>query len=197
MREAKVERKTNETEISVELNIDGFGNYCIGSPVGFFSHMLETFAKTGLFDIEMKINGDLEVDQHHTIEDSGIALGTAFRKALGELKGINRAGFFAYPMDEALAVVAVDIGGRPYVQFDAGFSRRFCGLFDTDVLEDFFWGFARGLGANIVVKMPFGRSDHHKIEAIFKAFGKAMQTATKINNGVGGKIPSTKGIIEG
>lgn len=192
MRETEVERKTSETEISVKLNINGSGNYCIGSPVGFFSHMLETFAKTGLFDLEMKINGDLKVDQHHTIEDSGIVLGTAFRNALGEMKGINRAGFFAYPMDEALAMVAVDIGGRPFVQFEAKFSRRFCGRFDTDVLEDFFWGFARGLGANIVVRMPFGRSDHHKIEAIFKAFGKAMKTATKINSGLGRKSSKNK-----
>lgn len=195
MRMATIVRKTKETQIRLKLKLDGCGDYNIQTPIGFFTHMLATFAKTGLFDIKMKAIGDIKVDQHHTVEDCGIVLGNAFKQALGEKRGINRAGFFVYPMDEALAVVAVDIGGRPYLQFDAKFSRRFCGEFDTDLLEDFFSGFARGLGANIVVRMPFGRNDHHKIEAIFKAFGKSMKIAISINEKTKGKIPSTKGEI--
>ena len=196
MRKTKIGRKTKETEISVRLDIDGKSVYKIKTPIAFFTHMLECFARQGIFDLVMKVEGDINVDQHHTVEDSGIALGTAFKKALGDKKGINRAGFFVYPMDEALAVVAVDISGRPYLQFDAKFKRRFCGSFDTDLLEDFFYGFASSLGANIVVRMPYGRSDHHKIEAIFKAFGKAMKIACSKDKRILGKIPSTKGVIE-
>lgn len=196
MRTAKIQRKTKETTVSVRLNIDGKGEYSIKTPIGFLTHMLEIFSKTGLFDVEMSVRGDLNVDQHHTIEDCGIALGQAFKKALGDKKGINRAGYFVYPMDEALAVVAVDIGGRPYLQFDAKFKRRFCGELDTDLLEDFFNGFATSLGANVVVRMPYGRSDHHKIEAIFKAFGKAMKMACSLEKRAIKGIPSTKGVIE-
>jgi imidazoleglycerol-phosphate dehydratase len=195
MRKAKIERKTKETDIKIELNIDGSGKYNIKNPVGFLTHSLENFAKHGLFDIKMKATGDLEADQHHLIEDCAIVLGQAFKKALGDKKGINRAGYFVYPMDEALAVVAVDISGRPYLQFDAKFKRRFCGDLDTDLLEDFFYGFAANLGANLVVRMPYGRNDHHKIEAIFKAFGKAMKMACSKDERAKGKIPSTKGKI--
>lgn len=195
MRTAKLERKTKETEIEIELNIDGKGKYDIQTPIGFLTHMLETFSKQGLFDIKMKIKGDIEVDQHHTIEDCGIVLGQAFKKALGDKKGINRAGYFVFPMDEALAVVAIDIAGRSYLQFDAEFKRRFCGILDTDLVEDFFCGFATNLGANIVVRMPCGRSDHHKIEAIFKAFAKAMKMACSRDSRLMEDIPSTKGVI--
>ena len=149
----------------------------------------------GLFDIAMTIKGDLNVDQHHTIEDCAIVLGQGFEKALGNKKGINRAGYFAYPMDEALAVVAVDIGGRPLCKFNAKFKRRFCGNFDTDLLEDFFIGFANNLDCNITVQMPYGRSDHHKIEAIFKAFAKAMDMACSIDKRRIKDIPTTKGVI--
>ena len=195
MRKSKINRKTNETNISVQLTIDGKGKYEIETPIGFLSHMFYTYCKMGGFDLAIKIKGDLEIDQHHTIEDTGIVLGQAFKKALGDKKGINRAGYFVYPMDEALAVVAVDIGGRPYLQFDAEFKRRFCGDFDTDLLEDFFYGFATNLGANIVVRMPYGRSDHHKIESIFKAFGKAMKMACSKDKRMLEEILSTKGKI--
>ena len=192
MRKAKISRKTKETAIKIGLNIDGSGKYNVNIPIGFLGHMLESFAKHGLFDIKINAEGDMKVDQHHTVEDIGIVLGQAFRKALGNKKGINRAGYFVYPMDEALAVVAVDIGGRPYLQYDAKFKRRFCGNLDTDILEDFFYGFASNLEANVVVRMPYGRSDHHKIEAIFKAFAKAMKMACS-KDPRQKNVPSTKG----
>jgi len=196
MRKAKIERKTKETQITLDLKIEGSGKYEIKNPIGFLTHVIENFAKHGLFDIKMKAKGDLEVDQHHLVEDCGIVLGEAFKKALGDKKGINRAGYFVFPMDEALAVVAIDISGRPYLQFDVKFKRRFCGDLDTDLLEDFFQGFATGLGANVVVRMPYGRNDHHKIEAIFKAFGKAMKMACSRDKKAKESIPSTKGFIE-
>jgi len=196
MRQSKIHRTTNETNISILLNIDGKGEYNIHTPIGFFTHTLESFAKHGLFDITMTADGDLHVDQHHLVEDCGIVLGQAFKQALGDKKGINRAGYFVYPMDEALAVVAVDISGRPFLQFDAEFKRRFCGELDTDLVEDFFQGFAMSLGANVVVRMPYGRSDHHKIEATFKAFAKAMKMACATDPRAIENIPSTKGMIE-
>lgn len=195
MRKASVARNTKETKISARLNIDGKGRSTIRVPIGFLSHMLQTFSKTGAFDLNLIAKGDLRVDQHHTVEDTGLVLGQAFRQALGDKKGINRAGFFAYPMDEALALVAVDIGGRPFCRFEAGFRRRFCGELDLDTLEDFFCGFSTSLAANVVVKMPCGRSDHHKAEAIFKAFGKAMKMACSVDRKMIREIPSTKGVI--
>ena len=195
MRKSKIERVTNETKISIELTVEGTGKYNIQTPVGFFTHMLESFTKHGLFDISLKADGDLHVDQHHLVEDCGIVLGQTFKNALGDKKGINRAGYFVYPMDEALAVVAIDIGGRPFLQYETNFKRRFCGELDTDLLEDFFLGFAINLGANVVVRMPYGRSDHHKIEAIFKAFAKAMKMACSIDPQAIENIPSTKGKI--
>ncbi len=195
-RTAKIHRKTQETDISVTLAIDGQGNFEIDSSIGFFDHMLSAFAKHGLFDLTFFAKGDLHVDQHHLVEDCGIVLGQAFKQALGDKKGINRAGYFVYPMDEALAVVAVDISGRPYLQFDAEFKRRFCGELDTDLLEDFFQAFSVHLGANVVVRMPYGRSDHHKIEAIFKAFAKAMKMACSKDPRAIENIPSTKGMID-
>ena len=196
MRTSQIHRKTKETDISIELNIDGKGDCEIQTPIGFLNHMITSFGKHGLFNITMAAKGDLEVDQHHLVEDCGIVMGQAFKKALGDKKGVNRAGFFVYPMDEALAVVAVDIGGRPFLQFDAKFKRRFCGELDTDLLEDFFQGFAMSLGANVAVRMPYGRSDHHKIEATFKAFAKAMKMACSTNPRAIENIPSTKGMIE-
>ncbi len=198
MRTAAIKRKTRETEIAITLNVDGGGSFEIDTSIGFFNHMIESFAKHGLFDVAVKAKGDLEVDQHHLVEDCGIVLGQVFNKALGNKKGINRAGFFVYPMDEALAVVAVDLGGRSYLQFDADFKRRFCGDFDTDLLEDFFSGFSMNLEANVVVRMPFGRSDHHKIESIFKAFGKSMKMACAMDPRMSKNedILSTKGVIK-
>ena len=195
MRKAKIVRKTKETQITVDLKIEGKGQYDIENPIGFLTHSFENFTKHGLFDIKMKAKGDLEVDQHHLVEDCGLVLGQAFGKALGDKKGINRAGYFVYPMDEALAVAAVDISGRPYLQFDVKFKRRFCGDLDTDLLEDFFQAFTTSLEANIVIRMPYGRSDHHKIESIFKAFGKAMKMACSKDKRAKEEIPSTKGKI--
>lgn len=196
MRRCTFKRKTRETDITVELNIDGTGTCDIRTPIGFLDHMLESFSTHGLFDLQMKATGDLEVDQHHLVEDCGIVLGQAFQKALGDKKGINRAGYFVYPMDDALAVVAVDLGGRPYLVFDARFDRRFCGELDTDLLEDFFQGFVVNLGANVHVTMSYGRNDHHKMEAIFKAFAKAMKMACSKDPRAMDSIPSTKGRIE-
>jgi imidazoleglycerol-phosphate dehydratase len=196
MRNASMQRKTKETAISLTLNLQGTGKSKVVTGIGMLDHMLETFSKHGLFDIRLKAKGDLRVDAHHLLEDCGLCLGRAFKVALGDKKGINRAGFFVYPMDEALAVVAVDLGGRPGLQFEAQFKRRFCGELDTDVLEDFFQAFAVNCGANIAVRMPFGRSDHHKLEAIFKAFAKAMKQACALDPRVLEDIPSTKGVID-
>jgi len=195
VRIAKVLRKTKETEIKIMLNIDGKGKYQIETPIGFFTHMLESFAKHGLFDIQLNIKGDIQVDQHHTIEDVGIVLGQTFNKALGNKKGINRAGYFIFPMDDAISIVAVDISGRPYLNFQGELQRRFCGNFDTDLLEDFFYGFSVGLHANVAIKMEYGRSDHHKIEALFKAFAKAMKMACSKDKRALKEMPSTKGLI--
>ena len=196
MRTSIIKRITKETSISIKLNIDGKGNYDIKTPIGFFTHMLEAFTKHGLFNIALNAKGDLEVDQHHSIEDIGIALGQAFKRALGDKKGINRAGYFIYPMDESLAIAALDLSGRPYLKFNAKFRRRFCGEFDTDLLEDFFYGFSVGLGVNISLKIENGRSDHHKIEALFKAFAKSMKTACSKDKRAMKELPSTKGLIE-
>lgn len=196
MRNVKIERKTNETQINLELDIDGKGKYEIKTPVKFFTSMLESFSKWSLFDIRMIANGDIEVDQHHTIEDCGILLGKAVKQALGDKKGINRAGYFALPMDESLSIVAVDISGRPYLKFDAKFKRRMCGDLYTDIIEDFFIGFSMGLEGNISISIPFGRSDHHKIESVFKAFAKAMKMARSLDPRVIEEIPSTKGVID-
>lgn len=196
MREAIVERKTKETAIRVKVRIDGKGHSNITTPIGFFSHMMEAFSKHSLIDLDIIADGDLEVDQHHVVEDLGIVLGEACKIALGEKRGIERAGFFIYPMDDALAQVAVDLGGRPYVLFDAEFKRRFCGDFDTDLTEHFFEAFANSLGANIAINLLGGKNDHHKLEAIFKAFAKSMKMACKFDPRLEDIIPSTKGTIQ-
>ncbi len=193
MRSAQIDRKTKETQIRIKLDLDGTGNGKIISDIGFLNHMLETFAKHGLFDVTAEIKGDLKVDQHHTVEDTGIALGQAFKSALGDKKGIKRAGFFVYPMDESLAMAAVDLSGRPHLRMEAKFKNRKVGDFNVDVLEDFFQGFVSALGANLHIRVYHGRSDHHKIEAIFKAFGKALKEACEIEKRAG--IPSTKGVL--
>ena len=190
-----IKRKTAETDITIELNLDGTGISNIETPIGFFSHMLTSFAKHGLFDLTIKVTGDIDVDQHHTIEDTGIALGEAFRKALGNKSGINRAGFFIYPMDDALATSVVDLGGRTYCTFSGDFKRRFCGELDLDLLEDFFQGFASAAKANVIVEINRGRDDHHKVEALFKSFAKAMLQACSVNPRIRNTIPSTKGVL--
>ena len=195
MRTSTLSRKTRETDISITLELDGSGKLEVKTPIGFLSHMLESFAKHGLFDLTLEASGDLQVDQHHLVEDLGIALGEAFKQALGDKAGINRAGYFVYPMDEALAMVALDFGGRPYLQFEARFEREKCGELDTGVVEDFFRGFATGAMANAAVLIPNGRSDHHKLEAAFKGFGRAARMACSTDPRAMGSLPSTKGMI--
>ena len=190
MRKAEISRKTRETDIQIKLNIDGIRQCKICSDIGFLVHMLETFSRHGLFDIEARIKGDIHIDQHHTLEDTGFVLGEAFKEALGDKIGIKRAGFFAYPMDDSLATVAIDIGGRSYLRFEAKLKNKKIGELETNTLEDFFYGFASGLLANLHIKVEYGRSDHHKVEAIFKAFAKAVNMACEI--GKQGSFPPTK-----
>ncbi len=195
MRKTKIERKTKETDILVSLNIDGKGKSNIEIGIGFLNHMLELFSKQGLFDLEVRAKGDLDVDQHHTVEDIGIVLGQTFKKALGNKKGINRAGFFVFPMDETMAVFAVDIAGRPYLKFDAEFKKEKIGDIDSDLVKEFFQAFSANLGANLQIRSFEANTDHHKAEAIFKAFGKAMKMACSKDPRAKEAIPSTKGVL--
>lgn len=194
-RKCEVKRKTGETEICVCLDIDGSGNYNVDTPIGFFNHMLESFARHGSIDLEIRARGDVEVDQHHLVEDCGLVLGEVFDRILGDRQGIMRAGFFIYPMDEALAVTAVDFGGRPYLQYEASFGRQYCGGMDLGLLEDFFQAFTVQARANIAVRIPYGRSDHHKAEAAFKSLARAIRSACEIDSRNSSVIPSTKGVI--
>jgi imidazoleglycerol-phosphate dehydratase len=194
MRSAKIERKTSETKVEVEVIIDGEGNCSVETGIGFLDHMLNLFSRHGMFDMKISAKGDLEVDDHHTVEDLGFVMGQAFDKALGERKGINRYGFFLLPMDEALAQVAVDLGGRPYLQYSAEFKREKVGELSTELVRDFFEAFARGCRANVSVTLLCGENGHHKAEAIFKAFARAMRSACEIDARQKG-IPSTKGEI--
>lgn len=193
MRKATIERNTSETQISMTLNIDGSGKSQIETPVGFLTHMLDAFAKHGIFDLTAKVNGDMHVDAHHTIEDTGIVLGEVLKAALGDKRGIKRAGFWMYPMDEALASVALDLSGRPFLVWDVDFSTPAIGDFPTELFEDFFLGFTTALATNVHVKVVYGRSDHHKIEAVFKALAKSLKTACEIEPRIKNDIPSTKG----
>src|ERR1044071_3129346 len=174
MRSAAVQRDTKETRIQGLLKIEGRGRYDVATGIRFFDHMLELFTKHGGCDLPLKADGDLDVDQHHTVEDVGIVLGQLFSKALGERKGINRAGYFVLPMDETLAVVAVDLGGRPALLYEDRVRVRLVGDMQTELVEDFFGGFVNHAGANLHAKVLYGRSNHHKIEAIFKCFARAM-----------------------
>lgn len=194
MRKTELNRKTKETDICIILNIDGSGNAKIVSPIGFFNHMLETFARHGKFNLVARMKGDIDVDQHHLVEDSGYCLGMAFNKALGDKKNIERAGFFIHPMDEALAMVALDISGRPLLNYSVRFKGNKIGDFHTDVVHDFFVGFSNGCLCTIHIKMLTGRSDHHKIEALFKAFARAINQACRVDKKIKG-ILSTKGVI--
>ena len=195
MRKAKITRTTKETSVSISINLDGKGNYKVSTPIPFLNHMLENLSRHGIFDLTLKAKGDTHIDQHHTIEDTGIVLGQTVKKALGDKKGINRSGFFAFPMDDSLCIFAIDIGGRAHVEYRMKLRRRFCGDLDTDLLEEFFNGFAMGLGANIAIYVPYGKDDHHKIESIFKAFGKALNFACSKNKKLKNFIPSTKGLF--
>jgi imidazoleglycerol-phosphate dehydratase len=190
-----VERNTTETKISLRLNIDGKGIYVVSTGIRFFDHMLELFTRHGGFDLQLKCIGDLDVDQHHTVEDVGIALGEAFAEALGDKKGILRAGYFVMPMDETLAVAAVDLSGRVAYVVDDQVDVPVVGDLQSELVVDFFDGFARGARANVHVKIMYGRSNHHKIEAIFKAFARALRGACSRDERMRELLPSTKGLL--
>ncbi|MBE0426561.1 MAG: imidazoleglycerol-phosphate dehydratase HisB [Nitrospirae bacterium] len=194
MRSAKVDRKTNETDIKVTLNLDGEGKYTIDTSIPFLDHMLSLMCKHGLFDMKIKAKGDLEVDYHHTVEDTGIVLGKAFKQALGNMKGISRYGQASVPMDEALASVSLDISGRPYLVYKVEFPKRSkIKNFDPDLVEDFLQAFASNSSITLHVASPYGRNTHHIIEAIFKALGRALRQAVAIDPRVKG-VPSTKSV---
>lgn len=195
MREAFLKRETKETQIAGRLCIDGTGRYEISTGIRFLDHMLELFSKHGAFDLQMDAKGDLDVDQHHTVEDVGIVLGDLFSKALGDRRGINRAGYFVQTMDESEAVVAVDLGGRPALVYDQQVDVVHVGDLQTELLEDFFSGFANHAGANLHAKVLYGRSNHHKIEAIFKCFARAMRYACSTDERLKEQLPSTKGLL--
>jgi len=195
MRTATIQRHTNETRISGTLRIEGRGKYQISTGIRFLDHMLELFAKHGGFDLTLSARGDLDVDQHHTVEDTGIVLGQLFSQALGNRKGINRAGYFVMPMDETLAVVAVDLGGRPALVYKDKVKVRLVGDLQSELVEDFFGGFVNHAGANLHAKILYGRSNHHKLEAIFKCFAKAMRYASSKDARLKDQLPSTKGLL--
>ena len=195
VRVSSVARDTLETRISLKLNVDGTGQYRVSTGIRFFDHMLESFAKHGGFDLQLQCQGDLDVDQHHTVEDVGIALGEAFGEALGDKRGILRAGYFVMAMDETLAVAAVDLSGRVACVVEDALTQPLVGDFQTELVPDFFDGFARGAKANVHVKTMYGRSNHHKIEAIFKAFARAMRGACSRDERMRELLPSTKGLL--
>ena len=194
MREGKIFRETAETQIDLKINLDGSGKNSIDTGIGFFNHMLNLFAAHGLFDLEIACKGDLEIDGHHSIEDIGIALGAAIKNALGDKRGINRYGTFFLPMDESLALVSLDISGRPFLVFDTGELAPMVGNFDTELTEEFLRAFAFNAGITLHVKILYGKNTHHKIESIFKALGHALQIAVSYDEKNSG-IPSTKGIL--
>ena len=195
MRRAAIERNTKETQIRGRLAIEGHGRYEISTGIRFFDHMLELFTKHGGFDLKLHADGDLDVDQHHTVEDVGIVLGQLFSTALGDRRGINRAGYFVLPMDETLALVALDLGGRPALVYKDRVRVRLVGDLQTELVEDFFGGFVNHAGANLHVKVFYGRSNHHKIEAIFKCFARAMKYACSTDKRLRNQLPSTKGLL--
>ena len=195
MRSATIQRDTKETQISGALRIEGHGKYQIATGIRFFDHMLELFTRHGAFNLDLHCEGDLDVDQHHTVEDVGIALGEAFDKALGDKRGILRAGYFLMTMDETLGLAAVDLSGRTSHVVDAKVKTRLVGDLQSELVEDFFEGFARGARANVHVKTMYGRSSHHKIEALFKAFARALRFACSRDPQLKRMLPSTKGLL--
>jgi imidazoleglycerol-phosphate dehydratase len=195
MRRAQLRRTTTETDIRVRLNLDGRGRARISTGIRFLDHMLELVARHGAMDLELIARGDLDVDQHHTVEDSGIALGEAVRKALGSKRGILRAGYFLMPMDETLAAAAIDLSGRPHCVVRCKFSARRVGDFQTELVEDFFGGFAQAAGANVHLRLLYGRSSHHQVEAVFKAFARALRVAVARDPQLKRILPSTKGLL--
>ena len=195
MRRAVIDRKTTETEIRVRLGLDGKGRYAVRTGIRFLDHMLELAARHGAFDLSILAKGDLDVDQHHTVEDVGIALGEAVSAALGNRHGVNRAGYFVMPMDETLGVAAIDLGGRPHAVVDLRLRTRLVGDLQAELIHDFFEGFALGARANVHVKVLYGRSSHHQVEAISKAFGRALRVACARDRRLAKMLPSTKGLL--
>ena len=195
MRRAVIDRKTTETKIHLELTLDGRGRYDVRTGIRFLDHMLELFARHGAFDLSVAAAGDLEVDQHHTVEDLGIALGEAVSAALGNRRGINRAGYFVMPMDETLAVAAIDLGGRVHAVVDLKLRVKKVGDLEAELVNDFFDGFAQGVSGNVHLKVLYGRSSHHHVEACFKAFARALRVACAKDKRMARMLPSTKGLI--
>jgi imidazoleglycerol-phosphate dehydratase len=194
-RRASITRETTETQIALELTLDGQGRYTVRTGIRFFDHMLELVARHGAFDLTIEATGDLDVDQHHTVEDVGIALGQAVTEALGSKRGIHRAGYFVMPMDETLGVAAIDLSGRVHTVVDLRVRARLVGDLQTELVTDFFEGFAQGARANVHLKLLYGRSNHHKVEAIFKAFARALRVACSRDPQLGEMLPSTKGLL--
>jgi imidazoleglycerol-phosphate dehydratase len=195
VRRAVIDRRTSETQIHLALGIEGRGRYSVSTGIRFLDHMLELFARHGGFDLTVRATGDLDVDQHHTVEDLGIALGEAVSQALGSRRGINRAGYFVMPMDETLAVAALDLGGRPHAVVDLKLRVQRVGDLQGELVHDFFEGFAIGARANVHVKVLYGRSSHHHVEAVFKAFARALRVACAKDKQLARALPSTKGLI--
>ena len=195
MRRAVIRRKTTETQIVLTLTLEGTGKYQVRTGIRFLDHMLELFTRHGGFNLKVHATGDLDVDQHHTVEDLGIALGEAVSGAIGNRKGINRAGYFVMPMDETLAVAAIDLGGRPHAAVDLKVKVLKVGDLQTELVHDFFEGFAIGARANVHVKVMYGRSSHHHIEAVFKAFARALRVAVSKDKRLAKMLPSTKGLL--
>ena len=195
MRRATIDRRTSETKIVVRLALDGKGRYNVTTGIRFLDHMLELVARHGAFDLTVKATGDLDVDQHHTVEDIGIALGEAVSKAVGSRRGINRAGYFVMPMDETLGVVAIDLSGRVHAVVDLKLRVRRVGDLQAELVHDFFEGFAQGARSNLHVKVLYGRSSHHQIEVLFKAFARALRMACSRDRQLGRILPSTKGLL--
>jgi imidazoleglycerol-phosphate dehydratase len=194
-RTASIDRKTNETQIKLRLNLDGRGTSEVSTGIRFFDHMLDLVARHGAFDLTVEAKGDLDVDQHHTIEDTGIALGEAIAKAIGDKRGILRAGYFLMPMDETLAAAAIDLSGRPHCVVTGKISAKRVGDFQTELTEDFFQGFAQAARANVHLRVVYGRSSHHQVEALFKAFARALRFAVSRDKRLQGVLPSTKGLL--
>ncbi|MCR4989858.1 MAG: imidazoleglycerol-phosphate dehydratase HisB [Lachnospiraceae bacterium] len=194
MREANISRKTNETDITCKLNLDGEGKYNISTGIGFFDHMLENFTKHGFFDLDLSIKGDLIVDGHHSVEDAGIVLGTAIKEALGDKKGIKRYGKSLLPMDESLALCAIDLCGRPYLVFDCEFTTEKIGYLDTELIREFFYAVSYSAGMNLHIKMLYGSNNHHIAESVFKAFARALDEAVS-NEPRTADVLSTKGSL--
>ena len=194
-RTGTITRDTTETKIALTLNLDGQGTYQVSTGIRFFDHMLELFTRHGGFDLTLTVKGDLDVDQHHTVEDTGIALGEAVLQALGDKRGILRAGYFVMPMDETLAVAAIDLSGRTAYAVDDQVNVPLVGDLQTELVTDFFEGFARGSKSNVHIKVLYGRSNHHKIEASFKAFARALRGACSRDERMADLLPSTKGLL--